>query len=432
MSQTDAPQDNEDGSAPIVAAPSAPPPSAALDAPVPDGPPGTGHVPLGAPADLVGGDDEPTTRRYHKLRIAAVAAFVVIVVAVVSSAFIRVPYYRFSPGSLYATESLIDVSGSPAYKGDGGQIDFTTVSSRKASVLDAVLSHFDQSVDLWDADLIEGGKTSDETRQANLEMMADSKQIAEVVALRKLGYDVKVEGSGALIKHLEPGLPASKVLQVNDTVVAVDGQKVSLSDDLVTAIRAHKPGDTVTMQVQSAPDDPGRAVSVPLVSACATLKPGQTCTEEDNSKPLLGVQLGTRDTHFELPVTLNIDTKDVGGPSAGLALTLGVIDVLTPGSLTGGAHIATTGEIDLDGNVGPIGGIKQKTYLAMRSGVSLFLVPDGDEAVEAQGYAAGSGMRVIGVKTLDDALAALKTNGGSVDVINQAAAANAPATTEPA
>jgi PDZ domain-containing protein len=412
MSQIDAPDDNDDGSSPSVAA----------------DPPG---LPTAADAPVVAGD-EPRTRRFSKLRIAGAAAVVVVVIAVVACAFIRVPYYRFAPGSLYPTEGLIDINGATAYKTDGGQIDFTTVSSRKASVLDALFSRFDQSTDLIDADLVDGGKTSDQTRQENLEMMADSKQIAEVVALRKLGYPVKVQGTGALIKSIGAGLPAERVLQPNDTVVAIDGQKISLGDDLVAAIKQHKPGDPVKLTVESTPNDPGHDVDVTLVSACADNKPDETCSAEEAQKPLLGVQLGTRDTRFDLPFQLNIDTKDVGGPSAGLALTLGVIDVLTPGSLTGGAHIATTGTIDLNGNVGSIGGIKQKTYLAMRNGVSLFLVPNADgEATEAQGYADGSGMRVIGVDTLEDALDALKSNGGSVDVIDQVAAANAPATTAP-
>jgi len=125
---------------------------------------------------------------------------------------------------------------------------------------------------------------------------------------------------------------------------------------------------------------------------------------------------------------LTIDTRDVGGPSAGLGITLGIIDVLTPGSLTGGRHVATTGAISIDGVVGPIGGIRQKTHLAIRQGVDMFLVPP-EEYEEAAEYAKGSDLKVVSVGTLDEALAALTDNGGNTDVVQQAAAANSPGTT---
>src|SRR5690606_24712387 len=120
----------------------------------------------------------------------------------VTAAFVRVPYYRFSPGSLYPTEALVTVEGAPSFPDDAGRIDFTTVSSKKASVLDAVFARFDEAVELYDADTFEQGRTPEENRQENLEMMVSSKQMAEVAALRKLGYEVVVTGTGALVKSV--------------------------------------------------------------------------------------------------------------------------------------------------------------------------------------------------------------------------------------
>jgi Lon-like protease len=361
---------------------------------------------------------------------------VVLVALLVASAFVRVPYYRFSPGSLYATESLVTVDGAKSFPTDGGQIDFTTVSTKKASVLEYLLSggfsgeedvaRFDEAVQFMEEDRFERGRTPEENRQENLEMMVSSKQMAEVAALRKLGYQVQVHSTGALVKRVDTDahgreLPAARVLRMNDTIVEVDGQPIELGEDAVKAIGAHRAGETVTLKVESAPDDPGRTETVTLASRCAALPEGQ-CAPEDADKPLLGVRLSNRDTRFDLPVNLSIDTKDVGGPSAGLALTLGIIDVMTPGSLTGGGHVATTGTIDADGKVGPVGGIRQKTHLVIREGVSLFLVPAGDEAAEAQRYAEGSGTRVVPVETLDEALAVLREHGGRTDVVNEEAA----------
>jgi PDZ domain-containing protein len=354
------------------------------------------------------------------------ALVILVVAALVASVFVRVPYYRYSPGSLYPTESLIAVQGRESFVQDAGQVDFTTVSSKKASVLEYYLAHLDEAVDLVPADQVEGGKTPEENRQENLEMMTDSKQMAGVAALRQLGYTVAVHGTGALVKAVGTGtagrtLPATGKLAPNDTIVAVDGQPVHLGEDAIALIGVHHPGDTVTMRVESYKDDPGHDVQATLASRCVGLPADATCSPEDAAKPLLGVTLSNRDTRFDLPVDLVIDTKDVGGPSAGLAMTLGIIDVLTPGSLTGGRRIATTGTIDANGRVGEVGGVKQKTHLIMRQGVSLFLVPAA-EADEAKGYAAGSGTTVVGVQTLGEALEVLRQNGGSTDIVGQEAA----------
>jgi PDZ domain-containing protein len=392
----------------------------------------------GHPAGLSpeGGDRPRPPRRRHVGRGVAIAVVLVLVATLITAAFVRVPYYRFSPGSLYATESLVDVEGAPSYPAEGGQIDFTTVSSKKASVLDYYLARFDEAVELRDAAEFEQGKTPEENRQENLEMMVDSKQMAEVAALRKLGYPVQVRGTGALVKAVFKDaegrdLPAASALHVNDTIVEVDGHPIELGEQAVAAIGSRRAGDDITLKVQSSPGDPGRTEKVTLVSRCAAVKAGE-CPPGDADKPLLGVRLSNRDTTFDMPVKLSLDTKDVGGPSAGLALTLGIIDVLTPGSLTGGGHIATTGTIDADGNVGPVGGIRQKAHLVLRQRVPLFLVPAGEEAEEAQRYVQGSGTLVVPVKTLDEALNVLREHGGRTDVVAEEAAMRSGTTTPPA
>jgi PDZ domain-containing protein len=129
----------------------------------------------------------------------------------------------------------------------------------------------------------------------------------------------------------------------------------------------------------------------------------------------LGVQLGTKNHSFDYPFEVKIETDRVGGPSAGLAFTLALIDELTPGELTGGRNVAVTGTIDVDGTVGDVGGVVQKTAAVRRAHATLFLVPPG-EYPEARKHA-GKHLKVVQVTTLTDALAALRANGGdSVDI----------------
>ena len=113
---------------------------------------------------------------------------------------------------------------------------------------------------------------------------------------------------------------------------------------------------------------------------------------------------------YHFPIDVKIDTQKVGGPSAGLAFTLAIIDDLTPGDLTGGRRVAVTGTINPDGTVGPVGGVEQKAITARHNDVSMMIVPK-QELKDAR---AGAGnLKVVGVDTIDDALAALQTAGGA-------------------
>ncbi len=314
----------------------------------------------------------------------------------------KVPYYTIAPGSARPTEPLVKIDGHETYQSDG-EIAFTTISFGEASALSAFAGWLDPSVEVVEADKALGGQQPDENRKRNLEMMDSSKQTAQVVALRKLGYDVKATGTGAVIKFVKADAPVASVLAPNDVVVAVDGKPVTIADELVDAIGAKKPGDRITLKIELGKDGQVVERETTVVSR-----------EDDASRPMLGVQAGTRNITFQLPFQVSIDSGEVGGPSAGLAFTLGVIDVLTPGSLTGGRKVATTGTIDLRGNVGPVGGVPQKTVAVRNSGAELFLVPP-DEYDEALRFA-GS-MKVMPVSTLDEALKALADVGHDPEAV---------------
>jgi PDZ domain-containing protein len=110
-------------------------------------------------------------------------------------------------------------------------------------------------------------------------------------------------------------------------------------------------------------------------------------------------------------VTIQLD--NVGGPSAGQMFALGIIDKLTPGSITGGENVAGTGTITAGGEVGPIGGIRQKMYGAKDAGAEYFLAPV-DNCNEVTGHIP-SGLTVFAITTLDDSLAALEAISTGAD-----------------
>jgi PDZ domain-containing protein len=135
---------------------------------------------------------------------------------------------------------------------------------------------------------------------------------------------------------------------------------------------------------------------------------------DGNSWGFLGVTLQDRvSVRDDLPVKLSIDSGSIVGDSAGLAFTLSIIDDLTPGELTGNHRVAVTGTISLDGSVGAIGGVQQKVVAARRAKSAIMIVP-GDNFAEAQAKA-GNSIKVVAVKSLDDALNVLRGLGGNVD-----------------
>ncbi len=330
--------------------------------------------------------------------LGVVGALVVLIP--VAAASIEVPYYAVAPGSARGTEDLVVVDGAETYPAEG-ELLFTTVSIDRMTLLQRLRQQWfpDDSIEVLSEDRYLAGRTADENQQFNQQLMDQSKDAAAFVALRHLGYDVALRGSGALITLVSPGSPADDVLEPGDTVVAADGTPVTLNSDLVAAIGALAPGDTAALTVESA-DGSRRDLTVTLAAR-----------EDDAAVGFLGVETATRGLDYDLPFPVTIDSGQVGGPSAGLAFTLALLDVLTPGELTGGEAVAVTGEINADGTVGPIGGIVQKTAAVRDSGIDVFLVPEEeeDEALEL----AGDDLRVVGVQTLDEALTALASLGGN-------------------
>jgi PDZ domain-containing protein len=225
-------------------------------------------------------------------------------------------------------------------------------------------------------------QTQQQVDQQNAQEFKDSQTSAETAALRELGYPVQVT-----VKEVKAGTPADGVLKTGDVITSVDGTAVTTATKLTDLIKA-KPAGTA------------RTFGYTRNGAPATVS--LTPRAEDGS-PRIGVTVDQNQPH---PFQLKIDLDRIGGPSAGLMFTLGIIDKIEPADLTGGDVIAGTGTIDDEGNVGPIGGIPQKLVAAKRDGAEVFLTPAGNCA-EAMANAV-PGLPMARVATLDDALAALK------------------------
>ena len=339
-----------------------------------------------APADAL---PAPTPRR-SRWAIAAgsllVAGFVLIFLASV-----KVPYLATSPGPVLEVQGIVEVEDVPSFTGEG-ELFLLTISrgSDPLTLFEWFEAWRDPAVDLVQRELVvPEGTTSDERRRRNLEVMQSSQELAIAVALDRLGYEVSVVGNGAYITEVTAGGPAEGIVMPDDIVVGFDGAPVEFVQDLIDAVRGSEIGATATLTVDR--DDE-------LEDLVLTL--GESPTEP--GVPRIGVTLTDAGARFQFPIDVIIDAGSIGGPSAGMMLSLAVYNRLTEDDITRGHRVAGTGSLTAEGGVQQIGGIRQKVIGAIGIGAEYILVPEGDFAVAEE--EAGDDIEVVAVGTIDDAL----------------------------
>lgn len=350
-------------------------------APPPAGAPG----PAPAPGPLRRSGRALSTRS-----VVLLCAVLLLLVVFAIGQLIRMPYVIFSPGP--AQDTLGSSDGTPVVQIDGtrtyptdGSLDFTTVSlyggpDHPVSFWRWARAKFDDNSVIQPEKDVFGDKTGQEIQQESAAEMTGSQQSAEVVGVRATGAKV---GEQVYVGSIAEGSPAAGKLRAGDRMLQINGTATP------TLTSVHGVMDKVTA------GQPVR-VTISRDGKQSTVSVGTTRGED--GRALMGIVLAPR---YTFPYTVKVNAGDVGGPSAGLMFSLAIYDKLTPGALTGGENFAGTGTIDVDGSVGPIGGIQQKMVGARDTGVDHFLAP-ADNCGEVRGNVP-DGLSVYKVSTFDDA-----------------------------
>lgn len=289
---------------------------------------------------------------------------------------------------------LITISGAPTYP-TSGQLRLTTVSATgtpgfPSSVAGVLRGWFSRSdVVVPTEQIAPAGETQQQIDNLNAQEMTSSQENATVAALSQLGYTVPAT---LTVAGTVDGTDAAGKLADGDVLTSIDGRHLSDYQTLVTTLAAVTPGSTITLGITRG----GTTTDVPIV----------TGTRSDGNGALIGVFIKPT---FDFPVDVKIQIDGIGGPSAGMMFALGIIDRLTPANEANGQDIAGTGTIDVTGNVGAIGGIRQKMVGAARDGATWFLAPTPN-CNEVVGHVP-AGLRVVSVATLKDALTAVTDIG---------------------
>ena len=339
------------------------------------------------------------TEPYPKWPWVVAAILMAIGIAIAIAWPITVPYYTLSPGPVYDTADFVTVEGGEV--SERGELFFLTVSLKEANVFEWAAGHLDETVDISPRQNIRPtGVSPEQLRRESLAAMQQSKDNATYVALTTLGYEVTLVGTGALVIETVPESAADGVLFANDVIVQMNGEPVAFRTDVIAGLTGLEVGDVVTMLVERPIED--ALDEFEELALDLTLGPHV----DDPDRPMIGVLLGNNEPIVEWPVEVDIDSQNIGGPSAGMMFTLQIMDQLTPEEITSGFRIAGTGSIDRDGNVGAIGGVKQKVYAAIDAGARAVLVPASN--YEDALLAGGDDIEVVRVEHIDDALAFLE------------------------
>ncbi len=328
------------------------------------------------------------------------------VLGTVTLSFVPAPYVIETPGPVYNTLGtaagadgkdvpLITVEGATTYPTEGELSMLTVWASGSPgdspTWLDVVSGWFRPEVAVVPMEsMYPTGTSRNDSVKAGQVQMDTSKQEAIAAALSQLDIPF---ASKIQVAEATPGYPAAKLLQQDDIIESADGIPVGDVSALRALIKKAGIGHSIDLVITRGTET--LTVAAPIVAS-----------QQDNTTPVIGILTGGI---YDFPFTVDIQINDVGGPSAGMMFALGIIDTLTPGSLTGGENIAGTGEIVASGEVGTIGGIVQKAYGARDSGATWMLVPKGncDDLADH----APAGLRIVAVSTLAEAYAAVTAIG---------------------
>ncbi len=327
--------------------------------------------------------------------------------------------YALTPASADSVNERIVFGDLPddveRYETDNS-FHFVTVTSPSQSVLSWFAGRNDPAIDFLTEEDKFGVRTPTQRREINLQLMRTAEQEAQYVALTTLGYDVEITPGEVIVRDVicktpdDDGdcvewFPSDEQIDPADQILEADGVVLESVEDLSAVLESKEPGDTVDLLI----DRPGEGQQEVTVELSAS--------PDDPDRTIIGFfPFDTR--AITLPFEVDIRTDDIGGPSAGLAFTLAMIDELSPGDLTGPQEVAVTGTISLDGSVGAIGGLTQKVSAVHQNGIKVFLVPasqaelDDPERLQRLDDVGRGEVEIIPVATLDEALAVLEELGG--------------------
>jgi len=291
-------------------------------------------------------------------------ATVVFLIALMPIGLTKTEYYFMSPGPPYQWE--IDYGNNDNYTFEGNLYQLT-VRRDEANIFVYLWSLINDSYDLYPREVIlPDGVTPQELSEISIQNMRTSENVAIAVALKNIGYEIESKGDGVAVVGLLEDSPVKDKLKKGDLINSINSTDIFSATEFIATLRTYSIGETVSIGLLREIDGVKKQIFVKT-----------TLVEhvEYKGEPMVGFLATTVNERFDFPFEIDIKTGNVGGPSAGLMMALNVYNNLIPNDITNSMIVAGTGTIEIDGSVGPVGGIKQKIIAAKRAGAELILVP---------------------------------------------------------
>lgn len=336
--------------------------------------------------------------RRHRLRLLLVLLAGMVIAMAVNY---PLPYYVTRPGSAVELGAMIEVEGGE--KNREGAFMLTTVRMGQATPFWYLYAQLSPSAELIEQEkFLLPGETGEEFTQRELLAMENSQLLASAVAFRLAGHDVTIENRGVEVVRITENSPAKHVLKPGDVIVRLNETEIRTMQELLNYLSTRNPGERVEVTYLRGQTEETRQLT--LIDLAAGT--------EEAGRAGLGISVSNHQK-IEVPKKVTVSSRNIGGPSAGLMMTLEIYDQLTKElNLTRGYRIAGTGEILFDGSVGRIGGVNHKVIAADTAGADIFFAPADEEAEGRSNYQEaldtarriGTDMRVVPVKTVQDAI----------------------------
>ena len=319
---------------------------------------------------------------------------IIFFIALMPIGLITTDYYFMSPGPPYQWE--IDYGNNENYEFEGNLYQLT-VRRDEANVFVYLWSLVNPSYDLYPKELIlPDGVTPQELSEISIQNMKTSENVAIAVALKNIGYEIETKGEGVAVVGLLDDSPVKNKLKKGDLLNSINNVQIFSATEFISTLRTYSIGETVSIGLIRVVD----GVSEQLFIETTLIE-----HVEYKGEPMVGFLATTVNERFDFPFEVDIKTGNVGGPSAGLMMALNVYNNLIPQDITNSMVVAGTGTIEIDGSVGPVGGIKQKIIAAKRAGAELILVPVANFE-EAKPFETDD-TAIIAVESFDDALSVI-------------------------
>ena len=320
--------------------------------------------------------------------------FLILFIVTTSAALIPTDYYFMSPGPPYQWEIEFGEVENYLFEGNLFQL---TVRRDEANALIYAWSLLNESYDLYPREVIlPDGVTPKELSEISIQNMRTSENVAIAVALKNLGYEIETKGDGVSVVGLLDESPVKDKLKKGDLLNSINNIEIFSATEFISTLRTYSIGESVSI---------GLLRDVDGVKEQLYIETTLIEHVEYKGEPMVGFLATTVNERFDFPFEIDIKTGNVGGPSAGLMMALNVYNNLIPEDITNSMIVAGTGTIEIDGSVGPVGGIKQKIIAAKRAGAELILVPVANFE-EAKPFETDK-TAIVAVDSFDEALAVI-------------------------